>query len=198
MSRRNKLSRALFDLAPMRPAGRRIFARRRRIQVPGQSTATKFFRNLEQLSALDGPLAGLTAGRRFRGLVAGCSEGCEAYSLAGHLALSRPNLDFIIDACDISEDALATAMAGRYGRQHGLGDTSNPRKRDLEARLFTRSGDIWEVADDIRSRVHFESADVLSPGFSRYRGYDCMFGQNFLIHMNDSDAAQAFAVRTSL
>ena len=194
MSRYRKLNRAVFDLVPMRPVGRWIFVRKRRSQAPSQSTATKFFRAIDQLSALDGPLGALTSRPQLRVLVAGCSMGCEAFSIAGHLALSHPGLDFSIDACDISDEALAIATAGCYGREHGLGAPErSQRERNLETRLFAQSSDHWLVVDDIRSRVHFQHANVLAPEFSSYRGYDCVFGQNFMIYMSPSESELAFA-----
>ena len=140
---RHKLNWDVFNLAPMRPIGRLIFANMRRGQEPRQSIATMFFRNFEQLSALDRLIAPLGSGQPLRVLVVGCSVGCEAYSLAGHLALSHPNLDFVIDACDISEEALAVAREGRYSSKYGLGNSRNQRERDLEARLFTQSEGSW-------------------------------------------------------
>lgn len=197
MSRRRRLNRAVFDFAPMQPIGRWIYALQRRRESPAQSTATKFFRNLHQLAALDGPLADLTLGSKLRVLVAGCSMGCEAFSIAGHLALSHPGLDFEIDACDISEEALAIAKSGVYCREHGLGAPATQRESDLEARLFKRTGDRWVVVDDIRSRVRYFKVNVLSPEFSAHRGYDSVFSQNFMIHMAADAAEQAFAALTA-
>jgi SAM-dependent methyltransferase len=177
----------------MRPLGRWIYARQRRREIQAQSTATKFFRNLNQLAAFDGPLSAFTSAPQLRVLNVGCSVGCEAFSVAGHLALSNPRLDFQIDACDTSDEMLAVARSGAYSREHGLGAPTTWRERDLEARLFTRTGDRWLVVDDIRSRVRYHNADVLAPEFARYRGYDCVFGQNFMIHMNASEAERTFA-----
>ena len=84
----NQLNRRLFDLAPARWVGRYIYNWRRRHQPPTQSTTTRFFRNLQQLAALEGPLSNLTKTGNLSVLVAGCSYGCEAYSLAGLLALA--------------------------------------------------------------------------------------------------------------
>ena len=52
----NKLNQRLFSLAPSRWLGRYIYDWQRRNQPRAQSTTTKFFRNLRQLAALEGPL----------------------------------------------------------------------------------------------------------------------------------------------
>ena len=93
----NQTNRRLFDLAPARWIGRHIYDWQRRHQPRTQSTTTKFFRNLQQLAALEGPLASLTkvgnAVRpgcrlqlRLRGLFAGRPPGVavSAVELADH------------------------------------------------------------------------------------------------------------------
>ena len=100
-----QLNRRIFDLAPARWAGTHIYDWRRRHQPPTQSTTTKFFRNLQQLAALEGPLSSLTQAASLSVLVAGCSYGCEAYSLGGFLSLRFPRLNWRIDAVDISPEA---------------------------------------------------------------------------------------------
>ena len=198
MSRRRLLNRALFDLPPARPVGRAIYAGKRQSQTPAQSTATKFFRNLEQLAAFEGPLRHLAEADQARILVAGCSKGCEAYSLAAFLAEKFPALDWRMDANDISEEALAIAREGRYGVKHGLGEQLAPLPQTLSARLFSTSTDgVWTICEDIAERVTFNHADVLSPDFSCFRNYDIVFGQNFMIHMSEGDAANAFAALTA-
>ena len=89
----NELNRRLFDLAPARWVGQLHLRLAASAAVTGQSTTTKFFRNLQQLAALEGPLSDLTEAGSLSVLVAGCSYGCEAYSLAGFLALRFPALE---------------------------------------------------------------------------------------------------------
>ena len=89
----NQTNRRLFDLAPARWIGWHIYNRQRRYQPRTQSTTTKFFRNLQQLAALEGPLASLTKADALSILVVGCSYGCEAYSLGGLLALAVPAVE---------------------------------------------------------------------------------------------------------
>jgi SAM-dependent methyltransferase len=193
MSRRNQINRLVFDLAPMRLVGRRIYATRRTRQIPAQSTATKFFRNLDQFAAFAGPLRPLVETGRMRVLVVGCSMGCEAFTLAGFLVNRFPGLDVQIQANDISQEALAVAKAGIYGREHGLGSGVGGLVGDLEDVMFNRDGDTWRVVKELRTRVSFDYADALSPEFSQFNGFDVVLGQNFMIHMDARQEAQAFA-----
>ncbi len=193
MTSLNQLNRRLFDLAPARWAGRYLYEWRRQHQPPTQSTTTKFFRNLHQLAALEGPLASLTKAGNLSVLVAGCSYGCEAYSLGGLLALRFPLLNWRIDAVDISREALGIAEAARYTSDYGLGSADGDVAKQLEARLFDRSGDEWTVVPDIRERVSFAYGDVLSAEFRQFKNYDLVLGQNFLIHMDDASAETALA-----
>ena len=158
-----------------------------------QSTTTKFFRNLQQLAALEGPLSNLTKTGNLSVLVAGCSYGCEAYSLAGLLALRFPHLNWRIVGVDISRDALGVANAARYTSEYGLGSARDDLAKRLEARMFDRSGDEWTVVTDIRERVSFAYGDVLSAEFRQFKNYDLVLGQNFMIHMNEASAETALA-----
>ncbi|MGE0035231.1 MAG: CheR family methyltransferase [Xanthobacteraceae bacterium] len=188
-----QLNRQIFDFAPARWAGTYIYDWRRRHQPPTQSTTTKFFRNLQQLAALEGPLSNLTQNGILSVLVAGCSYGCEAYSLAGFLALRFPELKWQIDAVDISCEALSIAGAARYTSEHGLGSAGDDVAKQIELSLFERSDGTWTVVPDIRQRVSFGYGDVLSAEFRKFRNYDLVLGQNFMIHMNDASTATALS-----
>ncbi len=193
MSRRNQMNRMIFDLAPMSALGRWIYVKRHRRQKPTQSTVTRFFRNLEQLSAFEGPLSDLAKRDRLRILVSGCSMGCEVFTIAGYLAKYHPKIQFEIHANDISVEALHVAETGVFGREHGLGDSEDSRIQELEASMLEPKGDRWLVVSELRERVRFSRADVLSPEFEKFRDFDVVFGQNFMIHMNLMDEAHAFA-----
>lgn len=193
MSRRSALNRILFSLAPMRPIGRRIYAGQSLRQVAAQSTATQFYRNLDQLAVFDGPLSFLTQASTLRVLVAGCSMGCEAYTLAGYLRHRHPGLALAIDGNDIDEAAIAVARSAVYGGEHGLARPLPPAAELLKAEMFTVEGDQMRIVPDLATCVRFETADVLDPSFARYRNYDVVFGQNFMIHMDKKNEARAFA-----
>ena len=193
MTSTNQTNRRIFDLVPARWIGRHIYSRQRRHQPRAQSTTTKFFRNLQQLAALEGPLASLTKADTLSVLVVGCSYGCEAFSLGALLALRFPDLNWRITAVDISPEALKVADAARYTADYGLGSTGDGLAKQLESRLFNRSGDEWTVVADVRERVNFGYGDVLSAEFRQFKNFDLVLGQNFMIHMNDASAEAALA-----
>jgi len=188
------LNQRLFDLPLLRSIGRSIHSRRLAQEPRGQSTATRFFRNLRQLDALQGPLRALVDETvPIRVLVAGCSYGCEAYSLAAYLAVEFPSLDWRIDAFDISQEAVAVAQRAEFGSKYGLGDPQQGEARRYAQRLLEPGGSTWKIVSDIRQRVHVTHGDLLANSFATTTGYDMVFAQNFLLHMDDGTATAAFA-----
>ena len=194
MSEDVPLNQRLFDLPLLQSLGRSIHSRRLASEPRGQSTATRFFRNLRQLDALQGPLRPIIdSGDPIRILVAGCSFGCEAYSLAAYLAVEFPTVEWTIDAFDIAPDAVAVAQRAVYGSKYGLADPLHGEAQRYASRLLEPFGEAWAIAADIRQRVRISHGDLLASDFSTTAGYDIVFAQNFLLHMEDATAAIAFA-----
>jgi SAM-dependent methyltransferase len=176
-----------------RPVGRLVHAVVLRRQARSQSLATSFFRNLRQLGVLEGPLSDVLRGRSPRILVAGCSLGCEAWTLAGYLKHRIGLTDFSILAVDIEADAVAFGQAGLYGEEHLPAGPGRDRSADLIAAMFAGEAGGWRIKDDLRRHVTFRRADVLAPGFADLGVFDLVLGQNFLIHMDDAAARRAMA-----
>jgi len=184
-------SRGFFDTAPGRALGRLIHAQRMRQQERGQSLATSLFRNIRQLSAFGDPLADLAAAPRLDVLVAGCSIGCEPYTLAGYLAVRFPALPAAIHAFDIDASAVERAAAGLYGPEH-LNETvfSGPFA-DVAAGLVAREDGGWRINAAVASRVEFAVDDALRPRPLDAGRFDAVFAQNFMVHMDDGTATRA-------
>jgi chemotaxis methyl-accepting protein methylase len=176
-----------------RPAGtlihRRVLARQQR----SQSLATSFFRNLRQIGVFEGPLADVAARRPLSVLVAGCSLGCEAYTLAGYIKHRLRHLDFTMTAVDIDPHAITVAHAGHYGDEHMPAGDIRTAAAPIMERMFTREGARWRVNDDLRAHVTFSVGNVLAGDFAALGRFDIVLGQNFLIHMDDAMARRAFA-----
>jgi chemotaxis methyl-accepting protein methylase len=176
-----------------RPVGamihRRVLARQER----SQSLATSFFRNLRQIGVLEGPLADVAARRPLSVLVAGCSLGCEAYTLAGYLKHHLRHPDFAMTAVDIDPHAIDVARAGLYGDEHMPTGEILAAAAPIMQRMLTREGARWRVNDDIRAHVAFSIGNVLADDFASLGRFDIVLGQNFLIHMEDAMARRAFA-----
>ncbi|MBL8391099.1 MAG: hypothetical protein JNN21_04410 [Candidatus Accumulibacter sp.] len=188
------LNQKLFDLPLLRSLGRAIHSRRLAQEPRGQSTATRFFRNLRQLDSLQGPLRALVdGGAPLRILVAGCSFGCESYSLAAYLAVEFPALDWTIDAFDVSQEAVAVAQQAVFGSKYGLADPLRGEARRYAQRLLEPSGAAWTIASDIRQRVRIAHGDLLANTFATTADYDMVFAQNFLLHMDDGISDEGFA-----
>src|SRR5205807_2131369 len=112
----------------------------------------------------------------------------------GYLHVMFPSLDWRITAMDISAEAVASTARAHYTMQHGLGKQSDELSQLIEKQAFMRADGEWILAEGIRNRVSVAGGDVLSSEFANsYRGFDAVFGQNYLIHMVNDSATRAFA-----
>ena len=120
--------------------------------------------------------------RTIRIWCAASSTGQEPYSLAmllkemeGDVAGWR--IDLI--ATDLSNDVLAKARHGIYSQfevQRGL-----PIK--LLIKYFAQTGDMWQIAPEIRAMVKFQQLNLLSD-LSRLGTFDLIFCRNVLIYFD--------------
>jgi SAM-dependent methyltransferase len=173
------------------PLGRVIYARALGRQKRSQSLATSLFRNVIQLSALEGPLADLPARGQMRVLIAGCSIGCEAYTLAGYLAARFPMLDVVIEAFDIDPAAVEHARSGRYSREFVNDAVFQGSFANVANTLLSRSGDSWVIRSEIKQRVNFDVGDALVERSQDAGRFDLVLAQNFMVHMDDVRAGRA-------
>jgi chemotaxis protein methyltransferase CheR len=120
--------------------------------------------------------------RRIRIWCAAASTGQEPYSLAMILDeevrhLSGWRVEII--ATDLSQAVVEAARAGRYSQfevQRGLPVA-------LLLRYFQREGDSWRINEHLRSRVHFDTLNLMSD-FSALGTFDVIFCRNVLIYMD--------------
>jgi two-component system, chemotaxis family, CheB/CheR fusion protein len=113
--------------------------------------------------------------------VAGCATGEEVYSIAMLLLEHRDQISSTrpiqIFATDIDRDALAEARAARYPNTIAA-DVSPHRLQ----RFFTRAGELYQVAKEVRELILFAAHDVLRDApFSRL---DLMTCRNLLIYLD--------------
>ncbi|MCY7308189.1 MAG: PAS domain-containing protein [Rhodoferax sp.] len=149
---------------------------------------TSFFRDAAvwqymQDTALPELLANRGSQTKFRGWVAGCSTGEEAYTLAivfTEAVRSLPehrDCRLQIFASDLSPDAIATAHAGRYPVT--IGASMQP---EVVARYFVPQTGALAVSKPIRDMVLFAQHDVvLDPPFTRLDMLSC---RNLLIYFD--------------
>jgi chemotaxis methyl-accepting protein methylase len=143
------------------PLGRVIHSHALGRHERSQSLTTSLFRNVLQLSALEGPLSDLPAKGKMRVLVAGCSIGCEAYTLAGFMAARFPLLDVVIEAFDIDPVAVEHAHSGRYSPEFVNDVVFQGQFADVANTLLSRSGEYWVIRPEIKQRVSFAVGDAL-------------------------------------
>ncbi len=104
--------------------------------------------------------------RRLRIWCAGCSTGKEAYSIAmalKHMGSLWDGWRISILGTDVSPIAIEEAKRGRYSQmemQRGLAIN------DL-LRWFTPAGEHWQIKDEIREMVHFQTDNLLGRAPSR-------------------------------
>jgi chemotaxis protein methyltransferase CheR len=143
-------------------------------------------------------MAARAAQRRIRIWCAAASTGQEPYSLA--IALKEMG-DRIagwrieIIATDISGEVLDKARAGIYSQfevQRGL-------PIQLLIKHFTRTGDAWQIAPELRAMVQFQQLNLLSD-FSHLGTFDVVFCRNVLIYLEErtkTDILDRLALATS-
>jgi chemotaxis protein methyltransferase CheR len=120
--------------------------------------------------------------KRIRLWCAAASTGQEPYSLAMAIRELGTDLDgFRIEilATDLSNEVLEKARAGIYSQfevQRGL-------PIQLLLKYFTQSGEMWQIAPEIRAMVQFRNLNLLSD-FSRQGMFDLVLCRNVLIYFD--------------
>lgn len=148
---------------------------------------TLFFRDVRPFELLRDKIvpeliARRAAERRLTFWCAASSTGQEPYSVAMLLREHFPelqvwNVRFV--ASDLSVDALARAIRGRY--------TQLEVNRGLPARLlvkyFTKHGEEWQIRDEIRRAIEFRELNLAEP-WSFLPRLDVIFMRNVLIYFS--------------
>ncbi len=122
--------------------------------------------------------------RRIRIWCAAASTGQEPYSLAICLKEMGSRLGgwrIEIVATDLSRDVLEKAKAGIYSQfevQRGLPIA-------LLIKYFSRIGDTWQIAPEIRAMVQFRPLNLLAD-FSHLGTFDVVFCRNVLIYFDQA------------
>jgi chemotaxis protein methyltransferase CheR len=142
---------------------------------------TEFFRDpatFEQLEALiQSRLA--AKGRHLNVWCAGCSSGCEAYSVALVLKRVCPDQCHRIVATDVDEVALCKA---RDGGPYRPAEVRHVPQAILE-KYFTCAGRSYWICDGLRQAVDFRRHDLLSDPFDS--GFDLIVCRNVTIYFTE-------------
>jgi chemotaxis methyl-accepting protein methylase len=182
------------DLRPVRAYGARWHARVCRHADREMYLGTLFLRNRPALEWIRRIVEKEDAGARLRIAVLGCSIGVEVYSILWTLRSSRPDLELVLHAVDVSPEVLDVAQRGVYSSQ--ASDLVNRPIFDglteVERReLFDWEGDEGRIKPWIRDGVMWQVGDASDPDLIASLGpQDLVVANNFLCHMGPRSAQQ--------
>lgn len=204
---------SLVQLRPFNLYGRFLHALVRRQSDRAQALSTFFLRNRPQLDLIRRLVSCKTSGDTVRLAVLGCSTGAEVYSIAWVIRTARPDLRLLIQAIDVSPEAVEFARRGVYplhaniilnavrdsmaagrwrvGQGSGLVDSEIfERMTDTEkAAFFDLTEHGAAIKDWLKEGITWGVADVRKPELLDKIGLqDMVSANNFLCHMEDSEA----------
>lgn len=156
------------------------------------TNVTSFFRERQHFDYLERefytPLArgAITLpGRRIRMWSAGCSTGCEPYTMALHAAEHLPDLDrwdFKILATDLSNTAVAAAKAGVYPQAMLSGIPDALVRRYFKRGAGPQAGKV-RIAEEIRAMVSVARLNLMGP-WPMKGPFDVIFCRNVMIYFD--------------
>jgi len=192
----------LSDLARLLIAGRANFVIREKIVNAMTTNETSWFRDGHPFDAFrDKILPDLFTlvrerknrqwqrrGSKVSIWSAAASTGQEAYSLGILIAEAVKQRgmstvlmeDFGIMGTDISSDALAKAVQGKYSST----DMGRGLPREMYDRHFVMDGDYYYIKEDIRKLMEFKLFNI-QESFTQIGGFDVIFCRNILIYFTN-------------
>lgn len=144
------------------------------------STTTGFFRNAIQIDTVTELIS-----KPKSIYVFGCSEGCEAYSLAIHYYNKFNYIDYKLTGYDINANCIDVASKGTYDINQIDYYKSENLAIDgaLKCLNKTKSG-AYQVIDEIHRVCHFKFGNILDTDFmANLEPSDVILCQNVLIHL---------------
>jgi chemotaxis methyl-accepting protein methylase len=212
----NILPSFLVALRPVDRYGHFLHALARIQGVRAQAFNTFFLRNRPELELIRRLAGSKKRGETVRVAVLGCSAGAEVYSIAWAIRTARPDLRLILQAVDISEQAVEFARRGVYPFRAEVGDQAvydqaaagcwllgSPGSHLVGAEVFERmtaaeKTELFDLDQNaasvkawIKEGIQWHVADVKTPELLGIIGMqDIVVASNFLCHMEDSEAAR--------
>ncbi len=145
---------------------------------------TYFFRHPDQCRAFEGYLRETISPTPLRIWSAGCSTGCEPYSIA--IMLERSRQAGRVLGSDISGPRIKEAIRGLYG-------ASRMERLTLEerGRYFDPAGKQWKIRPSVASLVNFEIENLnQGHGAGMSRRWDVIFCRNVLIYFDEAKSRE--------
>ena len=124
---------------------------------------SEFYRNPEQWKILENevfPKLIQKFGKNIKIWSAACSTGDEPYSLVMALSRHLPLSNIKVIATDIDKQVLEQARVGLYNEKSIV---SVPA--DLKSKYFTKVGNSYQIADEIKKRVEFKEHNLLKDAY---------------------------------
>ncbi len=194
--------------------GRFLHALARTNGVRAQALNTFFLRNRPELELMRRLASHKKQGDTVRIAVLGCSTGAEVYSIAWTIRTARPDLKVIMQAVDISEEAVEFARRGVYplnARMNlnavrdcmaaGRWRVSSTGSRVVDSEIFERltpaeKGELFDSHEDavaikdwLKEGINWYVADVREPEIlNKMDSQDIVVASNFLCHMVEPEA----------
>ncbi|QDT06943.1 Chemotaxis protein methyltransferase Cher2 [Rubripirellula lacrimiformis] len=112
-----------------------------------------------------------------------CSSGQEAYSIAMLIRETFPKLmdwDIRIRATDLSSQVLERARTGIFNQS----EVSRGLPMQLLMKYFHRQGVHWQISDDIRKMVKFDTVNLIERWPASLSSIDVVFLRNVLIYFS--------------
>ena len=194
----NSLPQRVTSSGPMKLYGGFLHRLARVRGDRAQAGSTYFLRNRPLLELVERLARRSAKTDVLRVAVLGCSTGAEVYSMAWKIRSARPDLTLILDAVDISSEAVNLGKRGVY--------VFTP-KADLFERIsdseidemFEKDGDRLAIRTWLREGIEWHVADVGETAVRDLLGpHDIVVASNFLCHMEDSMAEKCLRNITKL
>jgi SAM-dependent methyltransferase len=188
----NHLPPSLTSLVLMRLYANFLHVLARAENVRGQAFSTFFLRNRPELELIRRLLQQKSPSEELRVAVLACSTGAEAYSVAWRIRSARPDLKLIMNAVDVSKQAVEFAKRGVYSLTAPELTNTRVFERMSAAEIddfFDRNGDTAAVKPWIKAGIEWHVGNVGEPEVVDTLGpQDMVVANNFLCHMSDSEA----------
>lgn len=141
---------------------------------------SEFYRNAKRWEVLEKKIFPrlLHTSKKLKIWSAACSTGEEPYTIAMVLSKHLPLSQISITATDIDDNVIARAKMGVYPER-----SLNEVPSDIKAKYFTKSGEYYTVADEIKRTVTFKKHNLLADRFENQ--YDLIVCRNVLIYFTE-------------
>ena len=188
----NRLPSFLAALSPIRSYGGFLHKLACLQGVRAQAFSTCFLRNRPELELIRRLVGSRPKGDELRVTVLGCSTGAEAYSVAWNIRSARPDVRLILQALDISRQAVELAGSGEYSLTASkLSSTricDGMSEAEMEE-LFQRNGDVVTVKSWIKEGINWCVGDAGDAEVvDAMELQDMVVANNFLCHMEPAEA----------